>query len=55
MSLRRRLAIGLLVALVYSLTMYATSHASEPQEPIDKSAAVMIVMTVLITLHRLFF
>ena len=42
------LIIGVSIAVV-------NAHASEPQTPIDKSAAIMIVMTVLIVLHRLFF
>ena len=55
MSLKRRLFIGLLVAIIYSLTFYATSHAATPGNEIDENTAVVIVFTVLIVLHRLFF
>jgi len=55
MTLRRRLFIGLLVALIYSLTFYATSHAATPGNEIDENAAVMWTFTILIVLKRLFF
>ena len=55
MTLRRRLFIGLLIALIYSVTFYATSHAATPGNEIDENTAVMVVFTVLIVLHRLFF
>ena len=56
MSIKRRLFIGLLVALIYSVTLaVVNAHASVPQEPIDKSAAIMWTFTILIVIQRLFF